>query len=321
MKEFIINQNDSGQRLDKYLTKAVPTLPQSLLHKYIRLKRVKVNGKRSEISYRLQHGDVLQLYINDEFFTAPDPEAAFRHISPDIHIVYEDEHILLADKVPGMVVHEDESGTDNTLINHIKAHLYRSGQWDPDKEASFTPALCNRIDRNTGGIVIAAKTAEALRILNDKIKHREISKYYLCLVHGTPAPRSGTLEHYLKRDLNEKRVFVASAKDRDAQQAKLRYTVLDSRRGLSLVRCQLLTGRTHQIRVQMAAAKHPLAGDTKYGTAKQNANLPFSHQALYSYRLTFDFPTDAGVLNYLKGRSFEVKDVPFVTFFYNLPKN
>ena len=320
MKELVINRNDAGQRLDKYLTKAVPALPPALLHKYIRLKRIKLGGKRVEKDYRLQEGDVLQLYINDEFFATPSPEEQWKKVTPTLDIVYEDDHILLVNKPVGLVVHEDESQTPNTLINQIKAYLYNKGDWDPQKEASFTPSLCNRIDRNTGGMVIAAKTAAALRVMNDKIRDREISKYYLCLVHGKPRPAAGELTNYLRRDMDKKQVFVEKRKTADSLTAKLRYVTLESRCDLSLVECELLTGRTHQIRVQMSEAGHPLVGDTKYGTLKQNKGLPYKHQALWSYRLRFDFPTDAGELEYLRGKEFQVKAVPFLEFFYGLPK-
>lgn len=320
MKELIIQQNDAGQRLDKFLTKALPALPPSLLHKYIRLKRIKLGGKRVELNYRLQEGDTLQLYINDEFFENPAPEEVWRRVTPRLDIVYEDEHILLVNKPVGLVVHEDESQTPNTLINQIKAYLYQSGQWDPAREQSFTPSLCNRIDRNTGGIVIAAKTAAALRILNEKIRDRELSKYYLCLVHGRLSPASGTLKNYLRRDMDKKQVFVDKSKTRDNLTAMLRYKTLDTRGGFSLVECELLTGRTHQIRVQMAESGHPLVGDTKYGLAKYNQDIPFSHQALWSYRLRFDLPSPAGELSYLRGREFQVKEVPFLSWFEKLPK-
>lgn len=320
MKELIIQQNDAGQRLDKFLTKALPALPPSLLHKYIRLKRIKLGGKRVELNYRLQEGDTLQLYINDEFFESPAPEEAWRRVTPRLDIVYEDEHILLVNKPVGLVVHEDESQTPNTLINQIKAYLYQSGQWDPAREQSFTPSLCNRIDRNTGGIVIAAKTAAALRILNEKIRDRELSKYYLCLVHGRLSPAVGTLKNYLRRDMDKKQVFVDKSKTRDNLTAMLRYKTLDTRGGFSLVECELLTGRTHQIRVQMAESGHPLVGDTKYGLAKYNQDIPFSHQALWSYRLRFDLPSPAGELAYLQGREFRVKEVPFLSWFEKLPK-
>ena len=177
MKELQIGKNDAGQRLDRFLSKAVPLLPPSLLQKYIRLKRVKVNGKGSKRDTRLCEGDLLQLYVNDEFFEKPNSENAFLTIAaPLLDVVYEDEHILLVNKRPGQVVHADESGSANTLIDHIKAYLYQKREWNPRWENAFAPALCNRIDRNTGGMVIAAKSAEALRVMNDKIRSREILK-------------------------------------------------------------------------------------------------------------------------------------------------
>ena len=321
MREMTIGKNDAGQRLDRFLSKALPLLPPALAQKYIRIKRVKVNGGRAQRDQRLREGDVLQLYINDEFFDKPSEENMFLTLfKPRLTVVYEDEHILLADKPQGLVVHADETEKVNTLINHIQAYLYQKREWNPRWENAFTPALCNRIDRNTGGIVLAAKTAPALRILNEKIRDREIAKYYLCLVHGTPRPASGTLKNYLRRDTDKKQVFVDRNKTKDNLTALLRYQVKESRGGLSLVECELLTGRTHQIRVQMAQAGHPLAGDTKYGTAGQNRGLPFSHQALWSWRVRFDFPTPAGELEYLRGLEVQVAHVPFLDFFRSLPK-
>ena len=321
MKEFTIGKNDAGQRLDRFVSKSVPLLPAALLQKYIRLKRIKCNGARAQRDQRLQEGDVLQLYINDEFFDKPREDNLFLTLfKPSLNIVYEDENLMLLDKRPGLVVHADETEKVNTLINHIQAYLYQKREWNPKWENAFTPALCNRIDRNTGGIVIAAKTAAALRVMNDKIKDREISKYYLCLVHGKPRPAVGELTNYLRRDMDKKQVFVEKHRTADSLTAKLRYRTLDSRCDLSLVECELLTGRTHQIRVQMSTAGHPLVGDTKYGTLKQNKGLPYKHQALWSYRLRFDFPTAAGELEYLRGKEFQVKSVPFLEYFYGLPK-
>lgn len=317
MKEYKISKNDSGQRLNKFLEKAVPLLPPGLMHKYFRLKRIKVNGKRSEPAYRLLEGDLVQLYINDEFFETPSEEEAYKKIkTPRLSIVYEDAHILLADKAPGMVVHADEQGDTDTLIAHIQAYLYQSGQWNPADALSFTPALCNRIDRNTGGIVIAAKTAEALRVMNDKIKRHEMSKRYLCVVHGTPTPRTGTLEHFIRRDEKRKQVEIFDRPAPGAKTARMTYRILASRNGLSLVECNLMTGRTHQIRAQMARIGHPLLGDGKYGKNEQNKRFGETGQLLYSYKLKFEFQTDAGELQYLGGKTFTVKTVPFVKKYF-----
>ena len=185
MKELTVRRNDAGQRLDRFVGKAVPLLPETLLQKYIRIKRIKLNGKGAKRDTRLSEGDVLSLYINDEFFEKPREENAYLKVGkPRINIVYEDENIILADKKPGVLCHSAGAWDYNTLIANIQAYLAQKGEWDPRGENSFAPALCNRIDRNTGGIVIAAKNAEALRILNDKIRDREIEKYYLCAVHG-----------------------------------------------------------------------------------------------------------------------------------------
>lgn len=311
MQEFIITKNDSGQRLNKFIEKAVPNLPSGLMHKYIRLKRIKLNGKRTNFSYHLTEGDVLQLYINNEFFEKPDEDTAFRKIQPKIEIIYEDQHIMLLDKKPGMVVHTDDSGEIHTLINHVKAYLYTTGQWNPDKENSFTPSLCNRIDRNTGGIVIAAKDAESLRIMNEKIKNHEITKRYLCLVHGHLTPPYGKIEGNIFKDSKLNRVIVSQKPVKGSKSAITYYRTLMKNDEISLLECTLETGRTHQIRAHMAYIGHPLIGDGKYGNHKQNDNKKY--QALYSYQVTFDFLTDAGCLNYLRGKSFQVKKIPFIT--------
>ncbi len=311
MKEFAIGSNDAGQRVDRWLGKAVPLLPAPLAQKYIRLKRVKRNGKAAKRDERLQEGDRLQLYISDEFFEDPSPENAYLCIyRPKLEILYEDGQILLLDKRPGQVVHPDGEERVNTLLTHLQAYLYQKGEWKPREETSFAPALCNRIDRNTGGIVIAAKTAEALRVMNEKIRSREVEKSYLCVVHGTPSPRSGKLEGFLFKDSVKRQVYVRAEPEPGARSAATLYNVIDSRNGLSLVECRLLTGRTHQIRAQMAAAGWPLLGDGKYGTEDREYGL--KGQALYSWKVFFNFTSDAGVLEHLRGRTFQVPQVDFV---------
>ena len=316
MKEFTIGTNDAGQRLDRFLAKAVPLLPASLAQKYIRIKRIKLNGGRAERDSRLKAGDVLQLYINDEFFDKPREDNAFLTVAtPKLNIVYEDAHILLVDKRPGLAVHpHDGAEYGRTLIDHIQAYLYQKREWRPREENSFTPALCNRIDRNTGGIVIAAKTAEALRVMNQKIKDRELDKRYLAIVEGTPKPREGSLKGYLFKDAKKNRVFVTDTPQTGAKSCQTNYRVITSRDGLSLVECELITGRTHQIRAQFAHAGHPLLGDGKYG--KLDKRFDRTYQALYSYRLTFTFTTDAGELAYLDGKSFQVDGVDFVEEYF-----
>jgi len=317
MKEIVIKKNDAGQRLDRFVGKSVPLLPESLLQKYIRLKRIKVNGKGSKRDARLAEGDVLSLYINDEFFEKPREENSYLKVgTPRLTIVYEDDNILLADKKPGVLCHSAGAWDYNTLIANIQAYLAQKGEWRPKEENSFAPALCNRIDRNTGGIVIAAKNAEALRILNEKIRNREIEKYYLCAVQGRPKPREGRLENYIFKDAVKNQVFIKPGPEPGARTAVTEYKVLSSQGALSLVECRLLTGRTHQIRAQMAHAGWPLLGDGKYGREKFNREFEEKGQALYSYRLEFAFPTDAGILNYLRGKTFTVGGIDFVEKYF-----
>jgi 23S rRNA pseudouridine955/2504/2580 synthase len=321
LKELKITKNDAGQRLDRFLGKAVPLLPESLLQKYIRIKRVKLNGKGALRDVRLKEGDVLSLYINDEFFEKPTDDNAFLKISaPKLDIIYEDENILLVDKKPGVLCHSAGQWSYDTLIANIQAYAYQTGQWKPKEENSFAPALCNRIDRNTGGIVIAAKNAEALRIMNEKIKNREIEKYYLCIVHGKPKKNEGRLEGYIFKDAVKNQVYVREASEPGAKNAVTLYRTLAYKNGLSLLECRLVTGRTHQIRAQMAKAGHPLLGDGKYGSEKLNKTYGENYQALYSYRLVFTFPTDAGILGYLKGREFTVKSVDFAEKYFNFQR-
>ena len=306
MKEFQIKKNDAGQRLDKFLTKAVKGLPISLMYKYIRIKKIKVNRARTEQKYVLQEGDVIQLFIKDEFFDSPEKDnSALANIKPKLTIVYEDENIILCNKRPGVLVHEDDEGKDNTLIMHIKAYLYQKGEYDPENEQSFAPALCNRIDRNTGGIVIGAKNAEALRVMNEKIKNDEISKFYYCVVHGKMPRKSDTLTGFLIKDSEKNQVKIFDKQIKGSKNIITKYKVISEKNGMSLLEIELVTGRTHQIRAHMSYIGHPLLGDGKYGINKDDRAKGYKYQALYAYCLRFDFDDDNGALGYLNGK--EVK--------------
>ena len=311
MNSFTINKNYADQRLDKYLTKSFPNLPKALMYKYIRLKRIKVNGKRAENSTRLNVGDVVDMYINDEFFEKSETRYDFMSASKSIDIIYEDENIILLNKKTGLLSHPDDNEYVDTLITRVKRYLFEKGEFRPDDENSFTPALVNRIDRNTSGIVIAAKTAEALRVLNQKMKDRELHKIYLCVIHGTPKEKSATLEGYLVKDEKKNKVFVSKKKTEGAKTIRTKYTVLKSKNGLSLAEVDLLTGRTHQIRAHFASIGHPLLGVGKYGTNALNKKSGLKKQCLCSYKLIFDFTTDAGGLEYLNKKEFEIKNVWF----------
>lgn len=316
MKQIIIQKNDAGQRLNKFIEKSFPAIPTSLMYKSIRTKNIKVNRKRCTPDQKLCEGDLVDIWLKDEFFTPPQHKYEFSNASDKLNVVYEDENILIADKPQGLLVHPDENYETDTLIFRIQKYLNEKGEYIPDKENSFTPALVNRIDRNTAGLVIAAKNAASLRILNAKMKSREIHKKYLCIVCGRPSPAEATLEGYLEKNEKQNRVYIEKKRSDSGKTIRTHYKVLDTINNFSLVEIDLLTGRTHQIRAHMASISHPLLGDGKYGTNRVNRAAGYYKQALCSYKLTFDFTTDAEELNYLNGKCFETQNIPFLKDFY-----
>ena len=316
MKSIQIGSEWDGRRLTRFLQKTLPSAGMGQIRKFLRTGRIKVDAKRGSEETVLAAGSTVDLYVDDAFFEAPEREDPFySKIRPKITILYEDEHILLLDKRPGLICHPDEGEKVHTLLTYAQAYLYQKGEWNPKRD--FAPALCNRIDRFTGGIVILARTEEALRAMDAKIRTREVEKYYLCIVHGKMKYPDGELRHYLYKDPAQKKVTVLRRQEPGAKEAITWYQAIDEANGLTLCECLLGTGRTHQIRAQFAAISHPLLGDNQYGSAKQNEKYGrVSGQALCAYRLIFRFEACPPCLQGINHRAFQVRDVPFVREYF-----
>lgn len=313
MREFVIGKNDAGQRLDKFLSKALRTLPPSLMYKAVRTKKIKLNRKRCEPGTVLSEGDTVQCFLAEEFFIAArDPESAYLSIEPKLDIVYEDDQIILINKKVGMLCHSDKEGDTNTLIDHLKAYLYKKGEYRPSEENSFAPALCNRIDRNTGGIVIGAKTASALRDMNEMIKQGKVRKFYLCAVKGKLPKAHDILVSYLTKDGDENKVTVYDKPAKGRMKIITEYTLLKDNGRESLLEVELHTGKTHQIRSHLAYIGCPLLGDGKYGVNREDGKRGYHHQALWSYKISFEL-LKPSTLEYLNGKTFSVERsvIPF----------
>ncbi len=308
MRSITVGKNDAGQRLDRFLSKSFPLLKHGVIRKALRNKDIKVNRKRTDAEYFLIENDVIDVYIKDELLTGKtiSDKATSGIALEQSDIIYEDENILLINKPVGLVVHEDNQKTDDTLIKRIINYLIKTGEYDSKHELSFTPSLCNRLDRNTSGIVIAAKNAEALRIMSQKLRDREIEKLYLCLVYGVMPKKHDILTHYLEKSEKENRVYINDKKTAKNLTIKTEYKVLKEADDYSLLEINLLTGRTHQIRAHLSYIGHPILGDSKYGDNKINRLYKYKSQALCSYKLKFIFSTDAGILEYLKNKEFEI---------------
>ena len=316
MKSFTMDTTWDGRRLTRFLQKTLPAAPAGQIAKFLRNGRVKVDGKRGKEDTVLACGQVVEIYVEDAWFIAPEREDPFySKIRPKLSILYEDEQVMLMDKRPGLICHPDEGEKVHTLLTYAQAYLYQKGEWKPGH--GFAPALCNRIDRFTGGIVILAKTEEALRAMDAKIRTREVEKYYLCAVHGKMKYPEGTLRHFLTKRPEQKKVSVSHKNEPGSKEAITYYRVVDEQDGLTLCECLLGTGRTHQIRAQFAAIGHPLLGDNQYGKAQLNEKYGRANgQALCAYRLAFAFEGDAGCLNGLNGLCVQVGDVPFVRQYF-----
>lgn len=310
MKEYIIDKNSDGIRLDKFMCSVMPNIKFGEVCKALRKKKVRVNGKHKDGSYRVSNGEHIQIYMNDEFFEASVPVCDFpwKGCSTDIDIEYEDDNILVASKPSGLPSQAD-GGTDS-LENRIRSMLLKKGEIDTSAASIFIPSLCHRIDRNTSGLVIAAKNASALRTVNRLIKEKKLRKFYLCQTEKPPVPPSGEICGWLIKDETQRKMkfFDKKPSDPGAADCRTLYRVV-SAGSPCVVEAELLTGRTHQIRASFSHIGCPLCGDVKYGAAKTADN---SYQRLISYKLIFDFEPYGSTLDYLSHKTIELSALPFL---------
>lgn len=310
MREFTIQENDANQRLDKFITKTLKTLPKNLMYKYIRNKKIKVNRARCEISQYLQVGDTIQCYIAEEFFEHP-ISYDFLEVPSTLHILYEDEHLLVVDKPIGLLAHKDEQGIQDNLADRILHYLYDQKSYDPSTSQSFTPALCHRIDRNTQGIVIAAKSAEALRAMNASIKEHQLQKKYLCIIEGHMPEKEGLLTLYHTKDEQANRAILVNSEKEGYKEIKTAYRTLQATAKYSLLEVSLLTGKSHQIRATFAHVQHPLLGDVKYGAKPAS----WKYQALCAYYVKFHFNEQESSFAYLNDKQILLTQIQLLQYF------
>lgn len=295
MEEWNIGRKEEGRRLDAFLMER-KGWSRSFFMKALRTKKIKVNGKKMEPSYRLMEGDAVRSFVLEIKKSRP------------VDILYEDENLLAVNKPAGLLSLDVTGRTEDTMLDRVNSLLAERGE--------KTAYPVHRIDFNTSGILLLAKNGRAGEILDCMIKERKIRKSYLCVVKGRPSPDKGRLENQLFKDAKKNRVYVAEHTVKGSKTAITDYRVVASRNGLSLVECHLLTGRTHQIRCQMAHAGHPLLGDDKYGSKEWNREKGERRQLLSSYKTTFDFGEEGSLLSYLSGKTIKLPKVSFVEKYF-----
>ena len=294
MRQFTVTEREAGQRLDKYLHKLLPAAPSSFFYKMLRKKNITLNGKKAEGKEKLGAGDLLTLYLSDDTLNtfgrevSSQYEDAYKKLK-GIQAVYENTHILIMNKPAGIL--SQKAATEDLSLNEwMIGYLMAKGEWAPDSSAAFKPSVCNRLDRNTSGLVLGAKSITGSQMISLLLKERRIRKFYRMIVKGH-VTHEEVLEGYLVKDEDSNTVHLADKQTKDASYSKTRYYPLKQFPDRTLVEAELITGKTHQIRIHLAESGHPLLGDYKYGDKSFNEKYKRLHhihsQLLYACRLEF----------------------------------
>lgn len=329
MKQIIVQQNEAGQRLDKLLAKILNKAPKSFIYKMLRKKNIVLNGKKADGSEKLVLEDEIKLFLSEEtiaIFTEPVNTTIVEH---DLDIIYEDRHIMIINKPLGVLSQKAEK-EDVSIVEHIISYLITSGQITTEQLMSFKPGVCNRLDRNTSGLLVAGKSLTGLQEMASVLQSRSLDKYYLCMVKGRLEGKK-RIEGYLHKDENKNMVTIHPKQEPDTEYICTEYEPLsytltqtgmsekershnvrqkqnqeDPKGDFTFLQVKLITGRSHQIRAHLASINHPLIGDYKYGDQKTNhyfkLKYGLTHQLLHSYRMVY--PILEGELSYLTNKEF-----------------
>lgn len=309
MREIQIDKNEHNQRIDRFLKKYLPNASLSFIYKMLRKKNIKLNGSKAKPEDLIREGDIIQLYFSNETlekFTANPKKINKANV---IDIIYEDKNIVIINKPKGMLSHGTGKKHENNVVDNLISYLYEKKEYVPRLEKTFTPSICNRLDRNTSGIIIGAKNYLSLKLINESIRKNHVKKYYKAIVKGE-VTREVELKGFLVKNEEKNKVQISEKKLEDSKEINSKITPLKTNKEYSLLEIDLITGRTHQIRAHLASIGHPIVGDLKYGDKKVNDKFKreynLTSQYLHAYKIKFDRIADE--LSYLNNKSFVAEE-------------
>ena len=305
MQQIVIRDNEAGQRLDKFLGKYLSEAPMSFFYKMLRKKNITLNGKKATGNEKLKTGDEVKLFLSDETIEKFSKKQQIQYTDKELDIIYEDSNILLINKPVGMLS-QKAADKDVSVVEHLISYLLKKGELKESDLRTFRPSVCNRLDRNTSGLIAAGKSLPGLQELSRMFKDRSLEKYYLCIVSGQVIERT-LIQGYLTKNKKTNQVSITKSETPDSSFIETEYRPVKQGKNFTLLEVHLITGKTHQIRAHLASIGHPLLGDYKYGNARVNdvyrGKYGLKSQLLHAYRVVF--PQLEGELSNLSGKEFK----------------